>query len=161
MIGRQAADRAGVALRDPAIHDGCLNLVIELEQSQRIRDGRASAADPLRQGLLGEPEVRDELPERECDLDRVEVVALEVLDKGKLELLRIGQLANDCRDPLEPSRTRSPDSSLTGYELVSVEDLGHEDRLDHAVFGDARHERAEFRLVERSARLERVGADPI
>jgi hypothetical protein len=29
------------------------------------------------------------------------------------------------------------------------------------VFGDARHERAEFRLVERSARLERVGADSI
>ena len=37
-------------------------------------------------------------------LDRVEILALEVLDEGELELLAVGQLADDGRDALEAGR---------------------------------------------------------
>jgi hypothetical protein len=51
----------------------------------------------------GEPV--DELPIRGGLLDRVEVLALEVLDQGKLELLASRRLPDDRRDA---RRRRSP-----------------------------------------------------
>ena len=66
-------------------------------------------------------------------LDRVEVRALDVLDEGQLELIAIGELADDRRDPLEAGQLGGPDATFAGDELIAVEDLGHEDRLEHAV----------------------------
>ena len=95
--------------------------------------------------LLGEAELVDELPVGARRLDRVEVLALEVLDERELELLAVGELADDRRDPLEAGQPGGPDASLAGDELVAVERLGHEDRLEDAVLADARGERRERR----------------
>ncbi len=66
-------------------------------------------------------------------LDRVEILALEVLDQRELELVAVGELADDGRDALEPGRWRGPQPALAGDELVAVDRLGHEDRLEDAV----------------------------
>ena len=63
-------------------------------------------ARPTRVGelLLGEPELVDQLAVGVRRLDRIEVLALEVLDERELELLAVRQLADDRRDPLQPGR---------------------------------------------------------
>ena len=134
----------------------------EVEQAQRVRDRRARPADALRRSCSWvKPELVDELAIGERLLDRVEVRALEVLDERDLELVAVGELADDGRDPLEAGRDRGrADAALAGDELVAVERLGDEDRLEHAVLADARGELVEARLVDASARLVRVRPDP-
>ena len=56
-------------------------------------------------------------------LDRVEVGALEVLDERELELVPVGELADDGRDPLQPGHLRGAHASLAGDELVALEGL--------------------------------------
>jgi hypothetical protein len=36
-------------------------------------------------------------------LDRVEILAQQVLDEGELDALRVGRVADDRRDPIEPA----------------------------------------------------------
>ena len=73
--------------------------------------------------LLRQPELVDQLPEGERLFDRVQVFALEVLDEGKLELVAIGDLADDDRDPLEPGELRGAEPPLPGHDLIAVEGL--------------------------------------
>jgi len=103
----------------------------------------------------------DELPVREGRLDRVEVLPLEVLDERELELLVVRELAHDRGDPIQAGRDGCPKAAFTRDQLVAVEDLRHEDRLDDAVLGDARRERGQGRLVHVVARLVRVRSDPV
>ena len=100
-------------------------------------------ARPTRVGdlVLAEAELVDELAVGVCGLDRVEILALEVLDERELELVAVGELADDRRDAFEAGGLRGPEPALAGDELVAVEGLGHEDRLDDAVLGDARRQR--------------------
>ena len=67
-------------------------------------------ARPTRVGdvVLAEAELVDQLAIGVGRLDRVEVLALEVLDERELELLAIGELADDRRDPLEAGRDARP-----------------------------------------------------
>ena len=125
-----------------AARDGGLDGRVEVEQAQRVGDRRARPPDPVGDCSWREPELVDELAVGEGGLDRVEVLALEVLDERELELLAVGELADDRRDPVQAGRDRGPEATLAGDELVAVEGLGHEDRLDDAVLGDARRERA-------------------
>ena len=92
-------------------------------------------ARPTRVGdvVLGEPELVDQLAVGVGRLDRVEVRALEVLDERELELVAIGELADDGRDALEAGGLGGAQPALAGDELVAVDGLGDEDRLEHAV----------------------------
>ena len=159
-LGRQTAERPAVALGQPAVRDRGLDARGEVEQAQRVRDRRSGAADAGRDVLLAEPELLDELAVGVGRLERVEVLALEVLDEREFELLAIGELAHDRRDAVETGGLRGPQPALAGDELVAVERLGDEDRLEDAVLGDARRERRESFGVEPLARLVRVRADP-
>jgi hypothetical protein len=90
---------------------------------------------------------------------RPEIGSLEVFDKGKLELLAVGKLANDRRDPLETSHLARSKAALPCDQLVSVDRLGHEDRLKDPVLADARREGLELGGIHPLARLARVGSD--
>jgi hypothetical protein len=72
-------------------------------------------AHPGRQAILGEPRFVDELAIGIGGLDQVEILSLEVLDRGELELIAIGELAHEpgCgRDPRPaPLGRRSPATS--------------------------------------------------
>ena len=143
--------------RQSAVGDRRLDTGREVEQAERVGDGRAGTTDAGREAILGEPELVDELAIRVGGLDRVEVLALEVLDERELELIAIGQLAHERRDPVEAGGLRRAQPPLTGDELVAVDRLGHEDRLEDAVLRDARRERRETVRIEPLARLMRVG----
>src|SRR5947207_6707106 len=111
---------------------------MEVEESKGVCDGRAGTPNARGEILLREGELVDQLAIGARRLDRVEILALQVLDQRQLELLAIGKLANDRRDPLEAGHPRGTDASLAGDELITVDRLGHEDRLDDAVLLDAR-----------------------
>ena len=63
-------------------------------------------------------------------LDRVEVLALEVLDERDLQLGLVIELADDRRDALEPGRGGGAQPPLAGDQPVAVDRLGDEDRLE-------------------------------
>jgi hypothetical protein len=48
------------------------------------------------------------------------------------------QLSDDCRYVIKAGHLGGPHSPLAGDELISVQDLGDDDRLQYAVDGDAR-----------------------
>ena len=93
-------------------------------------------------------------------LERIEILALEVLDECELELLAIGELPDDRRDPLESGCLGGTEPPLAGDELVAVDGLGHEDRLEDPVLDDALGERRELIGIEPLPWLVRVRADP-
>ena len=158
-IDRQATERAPVALGQPAVRDRGLDVGVEIEEAEGVRDRRPRLADALRDVLLGEPELLDELAVGQRLVDRVEVGALHVLDEGDLELRPVGELANEGRDALQADQARGPHAALAGDELVAVEGLGDEHRLEHAVLADACRELLEHRVVDPVARLVRVRGD--
>ena len=95
-------------------------------------------ARPSRDIVLAEPEVVDELPVCLSRLEGIEILALQVLDQGELELIAIGELPDHRRDAFESGRLCGPETSLAGHELVAVHRLGDQDGLDDAVLRDAR-----------------------
>ena len=131
-----------MALGQPTVRDRRLDPGREVEQAERVRDGRSGPADPRRDLVLAEAELVDELSVGLRRLERIEVLALEVLDEGELELVAVGELADDRRDAFEAGGLRGPEATLAGDELVAVDRLGHEDRLEDAVLGDARGQRS-------------------
>ena len=97
-----------------------------------------ASTDAGRDLVLAEPELLDELAIGVRRLERIEVFALEVLDEREFELLAIGELADDGRDPVEAGGLGRAQPALTGDELVAVDRLGDQDRLEDAVLDDAR-----------------------
>ena len=131
--GGEAAERSAVTLGQAPVGDRRLDARRQVEKAQRVGDGRASSTDPAGDVVLAEAELVDELPIGLGRLERVEVLALEVLDERELELVTIGELADDRRDPLEAGGLRGTKAALAGDELVAVDGLGDQDRLEDAV----------------------------
>jgi hypothetical protein len=92
-------------------------------------------------------------------LDGVEILSLEVLDEGELESLTVVEPADDRGDALETGRRGRSDAPLTGDQLIAVEGLRDEDRLEDAVLADARRQRGHLGVTEATTRLIRVRAD--
>ena len=120
------------------------------------------ALPDARRDVLGpQAELVDEPAEPVRGLDRVEVLALQVLDERDLELVDGIELADDRRDALEAGHARGAPAALAGDELVALDGLRDEDRLQDAMLADARGQALELGLVEAHPRLVRVGPDAI
>ena len=119
---------------------------MEVEQAERVGDrSRGPCRRAPRRRSWVSPNSSIELAVRERLLDRVEVGALHVLDERDLELVAIGELADERGDVVEAGEARRAHATLAGDELVAVEGLRDEDRLEHAVLADARRELLERR----------------
>ena len=91
--------------------------------------------------------------------DRVEVLALDVLDQRDLERVAIGEIAHHDRHFVQLRLLRRAPAPLAGDDLP-LAGLGamraHQDRLQHALLHDGLRELAQLLLVERRARLHRA-----
>jgi hypothetical protein len=151
---------AGVPGRELAFADELLYGRGELEQPQRVGDGRSAAPDPGGESLVGEPEVLDELLVGGGFLERVEVFPVEVLDQGLLEAGQLGAVSDDGRDGRQSSPAGGAPAALAGDELVAVVgELADQDRLEDAQFADRRSEGGQGLLVEVAAGLMGVRVD--
>ena len=119
----------------------------------------AAAPGARRDLLVGEPEVLDELLVGAGLLERVQLLALEVLDQRLLERGVVVGLAHERGDRLEPDPPCGAPSALPRDELEAVAGRAHEHRLEQPDLADRVGERAEGLLVELVARLVRVRLD--
>jgi hypothetical protein len=146
---------------DRAVGNRRLDAFIEVEEAQGVGDGGAGAPDPDSDVLLRHRELNGQGTERVGLLHGAEILALKILDQRDLELLAISKLPHDRGDPLKTGELARPEPTLSGDELVAVERLGHEDRLQDAVLADARRKVFQIGIVDALARLSRIRAHPI
>ena len=93
-------------------------------------------------------------------LDRVQILALDILDQRELGRRRIVDVADDRRDRVELRALRRAPAPLAGDDLEAVAVGPQQDRLKHAALGDRFGELVERLFVELHPRLARVGPDP-
>ena len=127
-----------MAFGQPTVRDRRLDPGCKVEQAKRVCDRGSGAPDPRRDIVLGEAELIDELSVGLRCLQRIEILALKVLDQGELELVAVRELTHDRRDAIEARGLGRPEPALAGDKLITLDRLGHEDRLDDSVFTDAR-----------------------
>jgi hypothetical protein len=153
-------ERTAVPLAEAALFDQVEHLGRELEQAERVGDGRAVLADALGDRVLGVPVLVAEALERACGLDRVQVLALQVLHQRRLERALRGELAHEDRDVLQPGPLRGSPAPLARDDLEAAGGaLADQDRLEHSVLADRLRQLLQLGVVEACARLGAVRED--
>ncbi len=133
----------------------------ELEQAQEVGDRGAVLAGALGHLLLGEAEVAGEALVGAGLLDRVEVLALEVLDDGDLHRLLVGDLADDGGDGGFAGALGGEPAALSGDELEASGVLADGDGLDDSGDLDGVGEFVEGGFVEVGAGLVGIAVDEL
>ena len=138
-----------------------LGLERELEQPDRVRDVRAGDPHPLGELLLLESELLQECPERLGELDRAEVLAVDVLDQRLAQEVRVVGIAQDHGDGRQAGDLGRPQPALPRDQLVPVARLADHDRLQDADLPDRGRQGADLLLVPVGAGLLRVRGDGV
>ena len=86
-------------------------------------------------------------------LDRVEVLALDILNQRDLKRSRIVEVANDDRDLVQRARAARPPAALSRHDLIIMTMRPHDDRLDQPTRRDRCSEFVEQIIVEMTPRL--------
>src|SRR5262245_60023471 len=81
-----AGKNLGVAGREFSVSHKLLNRLGQVKQPKEIGDAAAILSQPTRQLGLGEPQLVDQDPVAFRAINRVEIFALNILDKGHLSL---------------------------------------------------------------------------
>jgi len=97
--------------------------------------------------------------ERRCLLERVQILALQVLDNGQFGHLAVVGLDNQDRH-FGPSGFRGrTESALAGNELIAIVELSHHHWLEQSMCLDALGQGLHIGLVEGLTRLVRIAVD--
>ena len=132
----------------------------QVKQAERVGNVRARTADLLRQLLVRRAEIIEKLLVCGGFLQRVELLAVQVLDQGVAQEVGVGDFPDDRGDQLEVGALTGPPSALTHDQFVAAgHHLADHDRLKEADLADGRRELVQRFLVERSPWLTRVGGD--
>ena len=100
--------------------DLSLERLWELEELEPAGDGGSWFAEALGELALADLERVEELLVRGGLLERVELGALNILDQGQLEDLRLGDLLDLDRDLFEADQPCGAEAALSGDELVAT-----------------------------------------
>ena len=132
----------------------------QVEQAQQVRHGRARAADGFGDLLVGQVEFRDQPAEGERFFQRIQVLALDVLDERHRDRGFVAHVADDGRHVGEARDLRGAPAALAGDDLVALRFAGrrraeraHDDRLHDALGLDGVGEFGEGFLAHVLARL--------
>ena len=97
------------------------DLLRQAEDAKEVGDGRALFAHPPGKVFLGQLELVLETLERFGRLEGVQVLALDVLDKGLLDQLAFGRFSVPARDGFEPGEPRGrPPPPFAGNEPIAA-----------------------------------------
>ena len=131
-----------------------LHRLRQVQQPQQVRGGAARAADGRRRLLVREVELADQALHALRFLERVQVLALDVLDQRHRQRRRVRNLLDEHRDFGEAGHLRRAKAALARDDLVAIgSDRAHEDRLHHALGADRVREFGERLRVHARARL--------
>ncbi len=125
----------------PALSDESLDGRRQLKEAQGVRDRDSAPADAVRELVVREPEVLDQLLVGTCLFERAQVLAVEVLDERLLDGAELVGVADEGGDGREPGSLGRPPAALPRDQLVGAVAAGsNEHRLDDA---DLAHRRSE------------------
>jgi len=93
------------------------------------------------------------------DLQGVELLAMDVLDEGDLELLLFGDVPNEDGDLAQAGSLGGPPTAFPDDDLIVIVLGGHDDRLHDARLLDRLGEFVNRLVVELDPRLKGVGLD--
>ena len=110
----------GVAHVQGVVMQTQLYLGGQLQQPQEIGNGSALLADALAEPFLCELVLVDEFAEGECNLNGVQVLALDILDQRHLSHLAVVGRADIGRHRLQSRQQSCAVTSLTRNDLVSI-----------------------------------------
>ena len=102
----------------PAFADESLDGRRQLEEAQGVGDRDPAPADPARELVVGEPEVLDQLLVGAGLLERVQVLAVEVLDERLLDGTELVGVTDEGGDRGEPGLLGRPPAALPRDQLV-------------------------------------------
>src|SRR5262249_39559484 len=151
----KAQHGSSVPLADLVGADRIEDRLGELEQANQVGDGRAVQPEPAGQFVLGPAVAGQVIAEGGRLVDRVQVLALEVLDHGQLEDAPIIQVEYPRGDLVKLGLDAGAEPSFAGDELVARTDGADQYRLEHAMLPERVGQRGDLLRVELPARLER------
>ncbi len=158
---REAEQSASVALGDHVLANGINHGFGQLQESDQIRDCRPVQTQPAGKLLLSTAVAIQIVSKRSCFVDRVEILALEVLHHRELENPLIIEIQDPGRNLMKLSLDTRSKTSLARYELIALARGPDQDRLQHPVLTQRVSQRCDFLGVEIPARLKRIGIDLI
>ena len=123
----QREQGAGVAHLDVTGQQHGLNRVGQVQQTQQVGGGAAGAADGLGGLLVGVVELVDETLNGAGFFQRVQVLALDVLDQGQGQRVLVADFLDDDRHRLELGERSGTEAPFAGDDLVAP----IVDRADH------------------------------
>ena len=156
----QSHQRASVLLGERARTDVVTDRVGQPGHVEQVVDVLPGDPDHLADLLPGaQPETGAQPGERVRTIDRVELLALDVLDE-RLDVRAVVVGVDDDRgDVLQAGAARRTPATLAGDDLIAVlAAAAHPDRLEHTVHADAAGQLLETARVDATARL--VGPRP-
>ena len=133
--------------------DVILDVGMELENAQQVRDRGSIFADLHRSFFLGEVEILDELAVAERFFDRIEVLALEIFDEGEFENFAIIRFADENREFGEAGDLGGAPAAFAGDEFKGTVARTDDEWLEDALFFDGVGEFLDRILGEIFARL--------
>jgi hypothetical protein len=122
-----------VAGGEEAVTHVTLNARRQLEEAEGVCDGRPAFADPAGYLVMGKTEVLDQLLIGGRFIERVQVLALQVLDERLFQAGDVLDLTDEGGDRRETGTASCSVAAFSGDDLVLAgSDLPHENRLENA-----------------------------
>ena len=132
----------------------------QVQQAEGIGDVRAGTAYLARQLLVRRPEIIEQLLVRGGLFQRIELLAVQVLDQSVAQQVGVGGLTDDGRDHGQAGSLAGPPAPLTHDQLiVARHHHADHDRLKKAYFPDGGCKLVQRLLVKGTPRLTRIGGD--
>ncbi len=148
-----------MALRELAGSNKRGTPVIEVCEPDEIRDRSPIKTNSIRNGLMRQTELIRKPPQRPRALDRVEILALHILDQSEFGRALVIEDANQRRERLKADQLRGAPAAFAGDELETVTHGAHQDRLHEARLADGGGKALDERQVEVGSRLAWIGND--
>ncbi len=145
--------------REPPDAQIRLDLLRKSQESQRVRDRAAVAADPPGELLLSPAELSEQLLVGLGLFDRIQILAEQILDEGELETLGVGRVTNDRGNAFESGLSGGAPAALAGDELVASASPPDDHRLDDSRHPDRRRKLVQCLRIKRFPWLRRACLD--
>src|SRR5262245_43117014 len=115
---------------NPPLFEERLRTWVQVEQPHGICNRGSAFANAFGDLVLGQAEIAMEPLVCACLLDRIEIFALEVLDKSEFKHLAIACRAYDRWGLGELEFARGPPAAFPGDQFVLIVHLANDERLD-------------------------------
>src|SRR5579883_1717404 len=150
-----------MAGRELALLEQLLDRRGQAQEAERVGDMAATLSYHARQVFLGMGELLHQPPIGLGFFERGQILSLNVLDKGNLKRLAVGEVPDNDRNLMELGLLRRAPAPLASDDLIRrriTRKTADEDRLEDALRLDGAHQGRHLLGIETMARLESPGA---